>query len=490
MQHALRFPIENVIKYLRKSREDVDHEKQTGENVLAGHRERLAERLNALGVSWTERAEIGSGDTIAARKVFQQVLNEDIPSGKYQGIAITEISRLGRGDMEDAGRIYKTIIQYNLYIITPNKIYDPKNSADLRQIRFELFLSREEFEMIRERLMGGRDRKARKGYAPNYLAILGLTSTRGKFTVIPEEVEQVEKVFRLRANGESYQKIADVMNEAGHITKRGTKWHQSTVKRILVNPHYIGKSNWKGQLMEAQHPPLIPLELWNRVQQEVNPQRTTNRTLPRDNRYLVELYCHMCGSRMYGDLHRNKIYYVCNGKRQTPKCKFTVKGDMVHDEIFIELQNFVNNPVLFKSLVDFRTKGLVDNKRDYETQLKRLKRDTQNKENFLRKLELDYEKGDLSPSLYSKHFDKVTNELEALIYQRDSFKEILGKSSLSADPPQMIIKKLKRFLNDWDMYPDKTKKALIRAFLPRIEIDRELDFYFERELPLTLDRSE
>lgn len=480
--------------YLRKSREDIDHEKNTGENVLQGHRERLTDRLNTLGLPWIERAEIGSGDTIQARKVFQQVLNQDVPSGKYQAIAVTEMSRLGRGDMEDAGRIYKTIINYNLFIITPHKIYDPRNPSDLRQIRFELFLSREEFESIRERLQSGRDRKAKKGYAPNYLAILGLSHVRGKFTVIPEELEIVKEIFELRAEEFSYERISVLMNQKGHITKNGHEWTSSSIRRVLNNVHYIGKARWKDAIVDAQHPPLIPIELWNKVHC-VNQSKSKVKLPIRDNEYLVELFCHECGNRMYGEIcktknkDRSKTYnvypiYVCYGKRTEAKCSFTVRAQKVHEEILLKLKTIISDKWTRDKLIALRDKHFSVDQESTQEKIIKLQKEIKTKQNFLRKVEVDYEKGELNPTLYSKHFDKVTNDIEVLENTLAVLKSKPAENKL--ENPEELFSKLSLALDKWDSLENKKKKAVIKAFLPRVEIDKQFNFYFATNLPASL----
>ena len=135
-----------VIIYLRKSRD----EEKSIEDVLSVHRDRLTHLCESLGHTYDIEQEIGSSDTIKGRLAFQKVLYELLPAGTYGAVVVNEISRLGRGNMRDAGEIYQTLIDCNIKVITPHKTYDPTNRADRRQIRFELFLSREEFEMIRE----------------------------------------------------------------------------------------------------------------------------------------------------------------------------------------------------------------------------------------------------------------------------------------------------------------------------------------------------
>jgi len=149
------YGIKNAINYLRKSRQDEEREKKTGEDVLHEQKVLMDRVLEGYGVPYDQKPEIGSGDKISTRPVFQGII-EDLRAGKYDAIAVKEISRMGRGSYTDMGIIYDLLVEKRIFIITPWKIYDPRNPSDLRQIRFELFMSREEFETTRERLTGGR----------------------------------------------------------------------------------------------------------------------------------------------------------------------------------------------------------------------------------------------------------------------------------------------------------------------------------------------
>lgn len=487
------------IMYLRKSREDEQYEKNTGEDVLQTHRERLSALCELKGITFDERAEVRSGDTIAGRPKFQQVLETDMPSGQYSCIIVTEISRLGRGDMEDAGRIYKAIINYNMKIVTPNKIYDPTNPADLRQLRFELFMSREEYENIKERLWNNRNYRATQGYAANYIVTLGFRQYHGNVEIIPEEADLVKEIFTMRAEGHSYQEIADYFNARGLRTKRGTIYHQTTIGKILRNPRYIGISRWMGKEYAAKHPAIIPLELWNTVQDMNNERRPRRRGTKEDNSYLVELYCHECGSRMYGERPKptgivngtKKVYvgiekYICCNRRKEPKCQHRIATETIHNRVFEELKKIVTNQNVFEELSKERESRLGLDTESLSKQIDELNKQIKSKNNFMAKVESDYEKGDLSAILYTKHIEKISKEIEALETRIRKIKVSLSKTNIKMDSPEELKLMLQTFLENWDNYPNKSKKIIIRSFFPRIEVDKQNNLYIAVSLPISL----
>lgn len=487
------------IMYLRKSREDEQYEKNTGEDVLQTHRERLSLLCASKGITFDERAEVRSGDTIAGRPKFQSILDVDLPSGQYDCIIVTEISRLGRGDMEDAGRIYKTLILYNIKIVTPNKIYDPANSSDLRQLRFELFMSREEYESIKERLWNNRNYRATQGYAGNYIVTLGFRQSRGNVEIIPEEASLVMEIFTMRSEGCSYQEIANYFNSRSLKTKRGTQYYETTIYKILKNPRYIGIARWQGKEYTAKHPAIIPIELWDAAQ-EINAERHhIKRGTKENNPYLVELYCHECGSRMYGEhtrprkivkgitrLYEGNDIYVCSGKKKEQKCWHYIKAEIVHKRIFEELEKIVTNSHIFDELSIERESRLGTNSEDLMTQINDLSKQIGSKNDLLMKVESDYEKGDLSALLYTKHVEKITNETSAMENRIKKIKANLSKSNIKVESPEELRLMLKSFLSNWDDYPNKNKKLIIRSFLTRIEVDKLNNPYIATSLPVSI----
>lgn len=493
--------IQSTIIYPRKSREDEQREKETGEDCLQIMTEVLVNTCKRLGVeNYVVKPEIGSADTIDGRPVFREILEKDMPSGRYDSIAVREISRLGRGNFADAGRIYNAIIKNKIYIITPTKIYDPNNKSDLRSIRFELFLSREEYELTKDRLWYGRDEKAKKGYAPNYVATLGIESIRGKFIIIPEEAELVREIFEMRANEKSYQEIANILNSRGIKTKKGTKYHHSTIYKILKNKRYIGISVWMGKEYESQCPPIVSMELWNKVHNEIQPLRTI--TKQNGDIFIAEPYCKECGNRMYGELGRcyqykngkivktydaTFLYYRCIGRRKDPKCIHQIRGEQLHEAIFVELKKLVDNKEFLKTMLEERNKTFKHGKNDLEESLKSLQKKLRQKEVFVSKLDNDYATGELNALLYTKHYEQTDREIKHISGQIEQVKKTIRSSNVVIQPPKELINNLKRCLAQWDDISGHEKKKIIKAFFPRIEISKDGQYYVSPVFPVSFD---
>lgn len=329
-----QFDIERVINYLRKSRQDEEREKKTGEDTLHEQKKLMDRVLSDYGVPYDQEPEIGSGDKIATRPVFQKVI-KDIEAGKYDAIAVKEISRMGRGSYTDMGTIYDLIVSKTIFIITPWKIYDPRNPSDLRQIRFELFMSREEFETTRERLNGGRYNAALEGKWVSGRAPFGFdyNPNTKHLEINEEEAEVVRAIFDFYANGiilkNGKRKLVQFRALGTYLTRIGIKtpygkshWTALQVRQLLEHDRYIGILRHNTTKLTADgkkiprpesehivvydaHPPIIDMETWNKVQNRINNRETTPKTkLDFDPCELAGLLvCKKCGRKLIRRAH-------------------------------------------------------------------------------------------------------------------------------------------------------------------------------------------
>lgn len=247
--------------YLRKSRADLDAEAHGEGETLARHERILLELAKRDKLNVTEiYREIVSGDTIAARPVMQQLLQE-VQAGRWAGVLVVEVERLARGETIDQGIVAQTFQYSETKIVTPLKTYDPTNEYDEEYFEFGLFMSRREYKTIKRRLMRGREAASKEGKWVSGSCPYGYKRVRienGKgwtLEVIPEEAEIVKLIFQLYTKGEplpdgSKRDIGPhpICRRLEHMNvpapSGGRDWRTRTIEQILQNPVYIGKVRW------------------------------------------------------------------------------------------------------------------------------------------------------------------------------------------------------------------------------------------------------
>lgn len=246
--------------YLRKSRADMEAEKLGEGETLARHKKILTELAARKGLYIGEiYQEIVSGaDSIEERPEIKRLI-EDCYKGKWAGVLVVEVSRLSRGSQADAQKILDCLKYGNMnngvLVVTPTKVYDiAHNPDDEEYIEFELFMSRREYKMIKRRMDRGKEQAVVEGnymgsYRPYGYDIL---KTKRARTLIANEEEApiVKLIYEWTAkNNLTPYKIAAKLTAMGVPTySGGLEWSKETVKTILTNPVYIGKTRYNDRM--------------------------------------------------------------------------------------------------------------------------------------------------------------------------------------------------------------------------------------------------
>lgn len=246
--------------YLRKSRADIEAEKLGEGETLARHKKILTELAARKGLYIGEiYQEIVSGaDSIEDRPEIKRLI-EDCYKGKWAGVLVVEVSRLSRGSQADAQKILDCLKYANMnngvLVVTPTKVYDiAHNPDDEEYIEFELFMSRREYKMIKRRMDRGKEQAVVEGnymgsYRPYGYDIL--KTKRARTLIANEEEAPIVKLIYEWAvkNNLTPYKIAAKLTAMGVPTySGGLEWSKETVKTILTNPVYIGKTRYNDRM--------------------------------------------------------------------------------------------------------------------------------------------------------------------------------------------------------------------------------------------------
>lgn len=296
--------------YLRKSRADLEAEARGAFETLRAHEERLTKLAQERGLVIGEiYRELVSGDTIAARPEMQRLL-ADVRAGRWEGVIVTEISRLARGDTRDQGTVFEAFRNSRTLIVTPEKTYDPTNDADQDFFDFSLFMARQEYKYIKRRMRAGRRQKIADGYFVNSVAPYGYRKTAGNIEPDPVEAPIVRMIFE-RVASVGRAGLAQELYDQGIKKRGGTAFTAQDLAGLLKNPAYIGKArinrreyytdaegktryHWAPEtLIPARWEPLVSPEVWEKAQPSREP-RTKKAATPR-NVLAGILVCKKCG---------------------------------------------------------------------------------------------------------------------------------------------------------------------------------------------------
>lgn len=223
-------------------------------------------------------ADEGVSGRTARRPAFSRMiaLAKTKPS-PFGAILVYSFSRFAR-NREDS-IVYKRMLRRDLGIdvISVTQDFGDSKAAIITEALFEAM---DEYYSIDlgENVRRGMAEKARRGEimtAPP----LGYLVERNRFVPDPDTAPLILCIFEDFAAGMGYSAIARKLNSLGHTTKLGNKFTNRAVKDILRNNTYAGMLSWSAEgrrgrrghqapviTARGSHPPLVPAELWERVQ--------------------------------------------------------------------------------------------------------------------------------------------------------------------------------------------------------------------------------
>jgi site-specific DNA recombinase len=205
-------------------------------------------------VDWFEDTASG-GDT--DRPGLQELI-ERLRSCEYDALVVYKADRLSRS-LKDLLTVIDDVLEpCETAFISVTEQFD--TSTPTGRLFLQMVGSFSEFEraLITERLQEGRRSKAQEGGHAAGEVPFGYEKNADGELVLSDHAETVQRIFRMREDGETMQAIADTLNEEGVPTKKGGDWHASTVSYILKNDKYQGLMRHEigGETVERERPDL------------------------------------------------------------------------------------------------------------------------------------------------------------------------------------------------------------------------------------------
>ena len=372
---------EEVIMYLRKSR--ADDPLLSVEEVLSKHETLLDEwvekNLSAPIPAENRYKEVVSGESIADRPEFQKVLKL-IESPKYKAVLVVEVSRLGRPDLEEIGKLSKIFRYTNTLVIALNWTFDITNEHERDGFERELKRGNEYLEYTKRLLGRGRELSVKSGnyvcskppYGYDKITIVEDKRKCPTLAINEEQATVVRKIFDWYVNENiGTQTISNRLNDLNIKPPQVSLWTPDSIRTILENPVYIGMIRWNERkavlvvdngkfrktrpktsedemiLCKGKHDAIISEELFYAAQEKRGRSHRTCDNKELRNPLASLLFC-KCGRAMsYRHSTRGNLQYreprlVCNGQKHCGcgSCSITEIVDFVADVLRENIAEF------------------------------------------------------------------------------------------------------------------------------------------------------
>ena len=180
-----------------------------------------------------------SGTKMKNRTQLLRLLS-DAQRDMFEIVLIKDVSRLARNTVDFLTSIRK-LKELGIKVVFVN--YD-QTSSDSSEFMLTMLsaIAQEESANTSKRVKFGKRMNAEKGKVPNL--VYGYNKIPGDYfslEINEQEAAVVRRMFSLYTEHEyGSNKIAIQLNREGLLTKRGCKWSQNAVSRILANELYTG----------------------------------------------------------------------------------------------------------------------------------------------------------------------------------------------------------------------------------------------------------
>lgn len=422
--------------------------------------------------------DIKSG-TKENRKGLKQLI-QDATDQKFDLILAKELSRLAR-NVPLAYKLKDIVIRSEIHIKTLDGAIDTLNNKRDDMFGFYAVLYEKESQNTSDRIKQSFRISAQEGEFNGSIPPYGYYA-KDKVLYIRNDYtpDIVRKIFSSYIEGKGHDSIAKDLDNDGVPTpsKRGNKWQGSTIKKILMNPHYIGmlvqcRDTKPTVDLERQplpeeefiinkntHEPIINPEIYWTAQELLISRR---RIRPQQKKHLFTniIFCQECGRGMH--YKKNINGYICGNynKHGSKACSpNSIKETQVSSVILNDLKTFIKFDRLLPNLNPIiEAKTSKNNK-----ELVRLENEISKLNYDLIEVTKTYSRKEITLDLYNSIADDTKERINHLNKEKQKIQKSCNKIN-----DEYNIGKIKQEIDKYLKFEHLTSE-IIHYLVQRIEV--------------------
>ena len=397
------------------------------------------------------------------RPQFQQMI-KDSDKKLFDIVLVWKLDRFARNRYDSAR--YKTQLKKNgVKLVSATEIISEGPEGIILESVLEGYAEYYSADLA-EKVVRGQTENILKGRCNGGRGTFGYTlDSERKFHIDPLASPFVLESFRKYRNGLTMKEIRDWLNENGIKNPVGGAFTYNSVEHMLKNRRYIGELKFRDVVVPDAIPPIIPLELFEDVQEKIakNKKAPARRKAEDDSLLTTKLFCGYCGALMFGESGTSRTgevhrYYKCATAKKKKGCKKkTVRKQWLEDLVVNQTMQLVRDDAAMESIIA-KVMELQDRENTnlplYEKQLRDAESGIQNMLNAI-------QAGILTSSTKERleQLEETKRELEARIAE-----EKLAKPKVTEEFIRFWLLRFRKL----DMSLKDQRQALVDTFINSI----------------------
>lgn len=415
---------------------------------------------------------------------------EDALDKNIDVIIVKDLSRLSRNSLE-LEFLRNRVISKDFHIVTLNGDID-SIKGNISLFSTYILIYSEESKVTSIRTKQSKKTMAKNGMFTGSIPPYGYYTIDGKLYIRDDDSPKiVKRIFNSYISGKSAESIAKILTEEDIPTpsqlarkkNASSKWHATTIRKMLVNQHYIGNlvqgkteaintiyksrvNNSKDDyiVVKNTHEPIISKEQFNLVNDTIESRKPNTKVSKKTHLFSNLIYCETCGKAM--SLRKNN--YFCSGRLKYSK-KFCCTEKINKNDLVYKLNKDIINKIDSSQpdfLLAYIEKRLNKNINKYKSSLNNLdteKNKLENRKKNSLNLLLD---SVISKNEYKLIINECDNDINIILKEISSIKSMLNvKSRIDLSRDFNLIKS--KIIKSISLNPE-----ILNYFIKRIEITK------------------
>lgn len=440
--------------------------------------------------------DVESGTKDTKRYALKKLIS-DAKAKRFNLVVAKEISRLSRNGALSY-TLRDTLLENKIDIVTEDGAINTIKDKKMELFGLYVWLAEQESNRTSSRIKAMFQTEANKGHFVGSNPPYGYSVINKKLIISKDATPNiVKRIYNEYLEGRGFDAIArglynDGIPTPAQVAKRKSsndKWHGSSVRRILTNPHYTGmllqlrdtkpsvtskrllKSQEETVMKENTHEAIIPLDVFMTVQNQIISRK---RIRPQQEVHLFTntMFCADCGRGMH--FKKNRKGYICGNynKHGIKACsEHFIKEDELADIILHDLKSHIST----MNLNEYLKKCLNEKVNSAHLSTKnRLKKINSQIDQLNKKIisltnqyldDMDSENPTITKEVYKMTLENIKREINALETEKlNTENTIRNKANNDID-----IENIKRELLDTLSF-NELSPEMFHRFVSKVEI--------------------